>query len=328
VVLSKKTAPILSGKAAPFGPAGVVCDARRAPTPQFSARSFSPGVVGRSGCGMKPRTLGVYRLASEFDGDSDRRLDHRRIGRSRLRCCPQQDVRWRSEAREMSRWRNRIRAWGSGEPATYHPGSWDVKRAACVLKGGLEFSAERSLESGRTRLRCCMAGCQQTTSCAGAKGCWNGNNGYFLEKGWRKVNHGVIEPAPGNGHVLRNGGSTLRWIVPSTTDADKREPVAKSTCRPRLARWIDGPASPSARQRPRGHRSGPKPRTSRSAGRHRLTTCRIGLKQPVNKGQEKTGACSFRENSLHPERPGPTALLPPKEGRRRERRQGRRLFWN
>jgi hypothetical protein len=79
-----------------------------------------------------------------------------------------------------------------------------------VLKGGLEFSAERSLESGRTRLRRCITGCQQATSRAGAKRCLNGKNGCLLDKGWRKVNHRVIEQAPGNGHVLGIGGSTLR----------------------------------------------------------------------------------------------------------------------
>jgi hypothetical protein len=36
-------------------------------------------------------TLCGYGSASEFD-DDDRRLGHRRIGRHRLGCCPQQDV--------------------------------------------------------------------------------------------------------------------------------------------------------------------------------------------------------------------------------------------
>jgi hypothetical protein len=75
-----------------------------------------------------------------------------------------------------------------------------------VLKGGLEFAAERSLESGRTRLRRCMTGCRLTTSRAGAKGCSQGKHDRLLKKGRRKVNHRMIEQAPGNGHVLRYGG--------------------------------------------------------------------------------------------------------------------------
>jgi hypothetical protein len=147
-------------KAEPLEPAGVVWSARRAPTSQFSARSFSPGVVGMSVCGMKSLTLGGcgsrasltpkeivgWSTAEVVGTDSGTVHDRMSVGAV--------------EALQMSRWRNRIRAWGSGEPATYHPGSWDVEQAARVLKGGLEFSAERSLESGRTRLRCCVAGCQ------------------------------------------------------------------------------------------------------------------------------------------------------------------------
>jgi len=33
------------------------------------------------------------------------------------------------EARQESRWRSRIRVWGSGEPATDNPAAWDVERA-------------------------------------------------------------------------------------------------------------------------------------------------------------------------------------------------------
>jgi hypothetical protein len=55
-----------------------------------------------------------------------------------------------------------------------------------------------------------MTGSQQATSGAGVKGCLHGKNDGLHEKGWRKVNHRVIKPAPGNGHVLRIGGFTLR----------------------------------------------------------------------------------------------------------------------
>jgi hypothetical protein len=58
-----------------------------------------------------------------------------------------------------------------------------------VLKGGLEFAAKRSLQSGHTRWRRCLTGCQQATSHAGVKGCLNGKNDYLLTMDWRKVNH-------------------------------------------------------------------------------------------------------------------------------------------
>ncbi len=41
------------------------------------------------------------------------------------------------EARQASRWRNGIRAWGSGEPATDNPAAWNVERGtlACSRVG-------------------------------------------------------------------------------------------------------------------------------------------------------------------------------------------------
>ena len=95
MVLSNKTAPVLSVKAAPLKPAAEVWSVRRAPIAQFNARSFSRVVVGMSGCGAKVSTLGRCGSADEFDGDGDHRVGHRRMGWHRLGCCPQQDVRWR-----------------------------------------------------------------------------------------------------------------------------------------------------------------------------------------------------------------------------------------
>jgi hypothetical protein len=40
-------------------------------------------------------------------------------------------------------------------------------------------------------------------------------------KGGRKVNHRVIEQAPGKRHVLRNGAPSVRRIVPGTMHADQ-----------------------------------------------------------------------------------------------------------
>jgi hypothetical protein len=95
MVLSNKTAPVLSVKAAPLTPAAEVWSVRRAPISQFNARSFLRVVVGMSGCGAKLSTLGRCGSAGEFDGDGDQRVGHRRMGWHRLGCCPQQDVRWR-----------------------------------------------------------------------------------------------------------------------------------------------------------------------------------------------------------------------------------------
>jgi hypothetical protein len=106
-----------------------------------------------------------------------------------------------------------------------------------VLKGGLEFAAERSLQSGQIRWRRCLTVCQWATSRAGVKGCLNGKNDYLHENGWRKVNHRVIEPAPGNGHVLRTGGSTLRQ---NRAEHDRRR------SRTGNIRQEDMPASPDS----------------------------------------------------------------------------------
>jgi hypothetical protein len=114
------------------------------------------------------------------------------------------------EARQVSRWRNRIRAWGSGEPATYQSGSWAGERAtlACSRVG---WSSQPSNRWNRVALVGVAASPNaRATSCAGAKRCLNGKNGCLLDKGWRKVNHRVIEQAPGSRHALRNGGSALR----------------------------------------------------------------------------------------------------------------------
>jgi hypothetical protein len=158
---SEKTAPLLSVKAAPLGPAGVVWSARRAPTSQFSARCFSRGVVGMSGCGVKSRALGGCGFASEFDADGDRRLGHRRSGWHRLGYCPQQDVRWRSRSSSSELLAKQDQGLGQWRACDLPSGLLGRRAShARVLKGGLEFSAERSLASGRTRWRRCMAGCQ------------------------------------------------------------------------------------------------------------------------------------------------------------------------
>jgi hypothetical protein len=43
-------------------------------------------------CGVKSRTLLGHAFVNKLDGDDDRRLGHRRMGRQRLGCCPQQVV--------------------------------------------------------------------------------------------------------------------------------------------------------------------------------------------------------------------------------------------
>lgn len=106
-------------------------------------------------------TLDGCRSASELDDDGDCRLGHRRIGRHRLGYCPQQDVRLRSRSSPSEPLAQQDQ--GLGQWRAYDlPSGLLGRRAghARVLKGGLEFSAEQSLESGRTRLRCCMTRCQ------------------------------------------------------------------------------------------------------------------------------------------------------------------------
>jgi hypothetical protein len=110
----------------------------------------------------------------------------------------------------VSWWPKQDQSLGQCEPATYPSDSWTGKRATGVPKGGLEFSAERSLESCCTRLLCCKTVGQQAPSGAGAKCCWNGNNGYLQEKGGRTRNHRKTEQAPGHGHTLRNGHFPVR----------------------------------------------------------------------------------------------------------------------
>jgi hypothetical protein len=161
VVPTKKTAPVLSVKAELLGPAGVVWSARRAPTSQFSARCFSRGVMGMSGCGVKSRALGGCGFASEFDADGDRRLGHRRSDWHRLGYCPQQDVPSRSRSSSSELLAKQDQGLGQWRACDLPSGLLGRRAShARVLKGGLEFSAERSLASGRTRLRRCMAGCQ------------------------------------------------------------------------------------------------------------------------------------------------------------------------
>jgi len=157
---TNKTEPVLSVKAEPLVPAGVVWNAGRAPAAQFIARSFSRGVVGMSGCGVKPGTPGGCGSASELDDDGDCRLGHRRSGWHRLVYCPQQDVRWRSRSSSSEPLAKQDQGLGQCRACDL-PFELLGRQAghARVLKGGLEFSAEQSLESGRTRLRCCISGC-------------------------------------------------------------------------------------------------------------------------------------------------------------------------
>src|SRR5271166_3131720 len=82
------------------------------------------------------------------------------------------------------------RAWGSGEPEADKPRLLAHRaRQARVLKGGLEFSAERSSQSGRTRWLRCMPDASRQLHALGAKGCLTGANDFLLEKSWRQANH-------------------------------------------------------------------------------------------------------------------------------------------
>jgi hypothetical protein len=72
--------------------------------------------------------------------------------------------------------------------------------------------------------------------------------------------------------------------------------MAKRTCRPRLTRCVDGPASPSARQRlPHGDAPAQTPGPSRSTRRHRSTTRRIRPVQSVTRPGGKQARCCCRK---------------------------------
>ena len=144
-------------------------------------------------------------------------MGHPRSGWQRLGYWPHQDVRWRSRSSSNEPLAKQDQGLGQWRGCDLPSGLMRLRAShARVLKCGLEFSAERSLESGRTRWRRCMTGCQWATSCAWVKSCWNGNNGCLHGKGWRKVNHRVIEQAPGSGHVLRKlwpkAHAGLAWV--------------------------------------------------------------------------------------------------------------------
>lgn len=70
-----------------------------------------------------------------------------------------------------------------------------------MLKGGLEFPAEAIVAIGSHLFASLHGRMPVATSRAQAKGCWNGKHDGVLTKGLRTVNHRMIEPAPGNGHV-------------------------------------------------------------------------------------------------------------------------------
>ena len=97
MIPTKKTEPVLSRRRAPQGLVGVVRGGWRAPSLQLGAQSFMRGVVGLSGCGMKPRTPISCGSASAFDSRGYSSVGHRRMSRHRLRCCPQQGDRWRRQ---------------------------------------------------------------------------------------------------------------------------------------------------------------------------------------------------------------------------------------
>jgi len=124
--------------------------------------------------------------------------------------------------------------------------------------------------------------------------------------------------------------------VLSTTDADqKREALAKSTCRPRRPRKDNGPASRSARHRLRGKRSGPNQELHGAPDGP--DSDRIGLRQSVNKGQGNTGGrysrrCSAARTtrtegtafSAGRKETGKETVLESAYGKRRRRRQNQR----
>ena len=194
---------------------------------------FSRRWARKSGCGMRswtrvgagPRaSLTATEIVSWATAEKSARLGN----------CPRQDVRWRRRSSSIELLAKRIRAWGSAESATDHRALGTSSDPRSLAQGWAGAAAERS-QSGRTRQRCYLTGCRSTTSGAGAKSCWDGNHRCLHEKGWRKVNHRVIKPAPGNGHVLRTGGSTLRQ---NRAEHDRRRSRTGKT------RQEDVPASP------------------------------------------------------------------------------------
>jgi hypothetical protein len=124
-------------------------------------------------------------------------------------------------------------------------------------------------------------------------------------KGWRTVNHRGSSRHLATGRYCAMAAPRCGMIVPSTNRCGSATgSVAKRTCRPRLTRCVDGPASPSARQR-RPH--GDAPAQTRALTKHQAAQ--------INYAQNTTGAVgdkAWRKAGT---------LLVPKGGRRQRRKQ-------
>lgn len=74
------------------------------------------------------------------------------------------------------------------------------------------------------------------------------------KKSWHEANHRGSSRHLATSRHCEMAAPRYGRIVPSTKRCGSETgSVAKSTCRPRLTRGVDGPASPSARQRPHGN---------------------------------------------------------------------------